>query len=70
MSVRILEHDRNSTTETMTQDFRVQEIIRHSAYSTLNYNNDIALIKIDKEFKFDNKMKPVCLAEKGKQNRS
>ncbi|NP_001166078.1 serine protease 37 precursor [Nasonia vitripennis] len=66
MGVRILEHDRNSTQETMTKDYRVQEIIRHAGYSTVNYNNDIALIKIDGEFEFDNRMKPVCLAERAK----
>ncbi len=66
MAVRIFEHDRNSTHESMTKDYRVQEIIKHGGYSTVNYNNDIALIKIDGEFEFDNKMKPVCLAERAK----
>ena len=65
MGVRIMEHDRNTPTESSTQDFRVAEVVRHSGYSTVNYNNDIALIKIDGEIHFDNRMKPVCLAEKG-----
>jgi secreted trypsin-like serine protease len=66
MSVRILEHDRNSTIEALTLDFRIAEIIKHSGYSTVNYNNDIALIKIDGELNFDEKTRPACLAERGK----
>ncbi|CAB0034979.1 unnamed protein product [Trichogramma brassicae] len=64
ISVRILEHDRNLTTESTTQDYRAKEVIKHVSYSTANYNNDIALIKIDGEFKFDHRMRPVCMAEK------
>ncbi|KAL7289319.1 hypothetical protein TKK_0017249 [Trichogramma kaykai] len=64
ISVRILEHDRNLTTESTTQDYRAKEVIKHVGYSTANYNNDIALIKIDGEFKFDHRMRPVCMAEK------
>ncbi|XP_011498156.1 PREDICTED: trypsin-1-like [Ceratosolen solmsi marchali] len=63
MSVRILEHDRNLTAEAITLDFRITEIIKHNGYSTVNYNNDIALIKIDGELNFDEKMRPACLAE-------
>ena len=65
ITVRILEHDRNSLFESKTEDFKVKEIIKHREYSTTNYNNDIALIKIDGEFKFDSRMRPVCLAERG-----
>lgn len=66
ITVRILEHDRNSTTESEVQNFQVEEIIRHGDYSTINYDNDIALIKIVGEFKFKGKMRPVCLPEKSK----
>lgn len=65
MGVRLMEHDRNVTMDVTTQDFRVKEVIRHMAYSTMNYNNDIALIKIDGEINFDDRMRPVCLAERG-----
>lgn len=68
MMVRILEHDRNSSLEAKTQEFKVKEIIRHTGYSTVNYNNDIALIRVDGEIKFDEIMRPVCLAEKGVYN--
>ncbi|KAJ8682239.1 hypothetical protein QAD02_018031 [Eretmocerus hayati] len=66
ITVRIMEHDRNVHNETVTQDFKVKEIYKHTSYSTTNYNNDIALMKIDGEFEFDHIMKPVCLAEKTK----
>ncbi|XP_025162329.1 trypsin-1 isoform X2 [Harpegnathos saltator] len=66
MMIRILEHDRNSTTESETQEFKVEKVIRHSGYSTVNYNNDIALIKLKRPIKFEGKMRPVCLAEAGK----
>lgn len=63
MTIRILEHDRNSTTESETQEFRVEKTIKHSGYSTLNYNNDIALIKLKDAIKFKGSMRPACLPE-------
>lgn len=65
MSVRILEHDRNSTSDTETQEFKVEQVIKHSGYSTFNYNNDIALVKLKGTIKFEGKMRPVCLPERG-----
>lgn len=69
ISVRILEHDRNSTTEAKTQEFRVDKVIKHSGYSTYNYNNDIALIKLKDAIRFEGKMRPVCLPERGKRSK-
>ncbi|XP_029172991.1 trypsin-1-like isoform X2 [Nylanderia fulva] len=66
MTVRIFEHDRNSTSESKTQDFKVEKIIKNSGYSTTNYNNDIALIKLTDSIKFQGSMRPVCLPEPGK----
>ncbi|KAK1134525.1 hypothetical protein K0M31_007307 [Melipona bicolor] len=66
MSIRILEHDRNSTTESETQEFKVEKVIKHSGYSTFNYNNDIALVKLKDAIRFEGKMRPVCLPEQGK----
>ncbi|XP_011878398.1 PREDICTED: trypsin-1-like [Vollenhovia emeryi] len=64
--VRILEHDWNSTTESKTQDFLVEKTIKHSAYSTANYNNDIALLKLKDAIKFEGPMRPACLPEQVK----
>ncbi|KMQ89143.1 clotting factor b-like protein [Lasius niger] len=66
LTVRILEHDWNSTSESKTQDFQVEKTIKHSGYSTTNYNNDIALIKLKGSIKFQGPMRPVCLPEQGK----
>lgn len=63
MSVRILEHDWKSTNETKTQDFKVEYTLKHIGYSTTNYNNDIALIKLKTPIRFQDSMRPVCLPE-------
>ncbi|KAI4499078.1 hypothetical protein M0802_005944 [Mischocyttarus mexicanus] len=65
MSVVILEHDRNTTTETKIEEYKVEQIIKHSGYSIVNYNNDIALIKLNNVIKFKGLMRPVCLPDKG-----
>ena len=66
MSVRILEHDRNSTTEADTQEFKVDRVMKHSGYSTFNYNNDIALVRLKEPIRFVGKARPVCLPDKSK----
>ncbi|KAL6262141.1 hypothetical protein P5V15_007238 [Pogonomyrmex californicus] len=66
LTVRILEHDWNLTNETKTQDFKVEKVIMHSGYSTTNYNNDIALIKLKNIIKFQGPMRPVCLPDQVK----
>lgn len=48
MTVRFLEHDRSAANETKTIERKVEAIIRHSRYSPSNYDNDIALLKLDK----------------------
>lgn len=65
MTVRILEHDMNSTTESEMQEYRVESAIKHSGYSTVNYNNDIALIKLKDPIPFGGMMRPVCLPKPG-----
>ncbi|XP_053996820.1 trypsin-1-like [Hylaeus anthracinus] len=66
MSIVILEHDRNSTTEAETKVFKVDKLIKHSGYSTYNYNNDIALVRLKESIPFKGKMRPVCLPERAK----
>lgn len=63
--VRILEHNWNSSSESKTQDFQVEKTIKHSGYSTVNYNNDIALLKLKTTIKFQGLMRPACLPEQG-----
>ncbi|XP_031838940.1 trypsin-1 [Nomia melanderi] len=66
MSVQLLEHDRNSTKETEVQTFKVDRVMKHSRYSTFNYDNDIALVRLTKPIRFEGKMRPVCLPERAK----
>ncbi|XP_047364650.1 trypsin-1-like isoform X1 [Vespa velutina] len=66
MSVVLLEHDRNSTIESQVQEYKVEQVIKHSGYSIVNYNNDIALLKLNNIVMFKGLMRPVCLPEKGK----
>ncbi|KYN28211.1 PREDICTED: trypsin-1-like [Trachymyrmex cornetzi] len=63
---RILEHDRSSTNESKTQDFQIEKVIKHPSYSTTNYDNDIALLKLKNAIKFQGPMRPACLPEKAK----
>ncbi|XP_011302030.1 trypsin-1-like [Fopius arisanus] len=63
MRVVVGAHNRSDTSETMT--YRVADIIKHGSYSTANYNNDIALIKIDGRIVFKGPMRPVCLSDRG-----
>ncbi|XP_012215628.1 trypsin-1-like [Linepithema humile] len=63
MTVRIFEHDWKSTNETKSQDFKVENTLKHIGYSTTNYNNDIALIKLKTPIRFRDSMRPVCLPE-------
>ncbi|KAG7211721.1 hypothetical protein KM043_010967 [Ampulex compressa] len=65
MVIRILEHDRNSTSETEVQEFKVERVMKHGSYSTFNYNNDIALIKLKGVVQFKDALRPVCLPERG-----
>lgn len=58
-------HNRNSTTDSRSVEYNVVNIIKHSGYSTTNYNNDIALLKIDGIIEFAGPMRPVCLPERG-----
>ncbi|XP_046474651.1 trypsin-1 isoform X1 [Neodiprion pinetum] len=62
--VRILVHALNSSlSQGKIKEYGVERIIKHSGYSPFNYNNDIALLKLDGPIKFDDSMRPVCLPE-------
>lgn len=61
ISVRIFEHDRDTDNETTHFDRKVKRIIKHSSYSDESFNNDIALLALDKEVKIENDLRPVCL---------
>ncbi|XP_044730987.1 trypsin-1-like [Chrysoperla carnea] len=66
ISVLFLEHDRFTKNETQTISRKIKRIIRHEAYSTLNYDSDIALLKLDEDVEFSELFRPVCLPELGR----
>lgn len=67
LSAIFLDHDRSSTTETKRFSRKITDVIRHRGYGVGgNYNNDIALLKLDKPLEFTGLMKPVCLPAVGK----
>ncbi|RWS21060.1 trypsin-1-like protein, partial [Leptotrombidium deliense] len=47
----------------LKHSFRVEKIISHENFGTTKrqHNNDIALLKLDTEIKFNDKMRPICL---------
>ncbi|XP_053594540.1 trypsin-1-like [Microplitis demolitor] len=57
-------YDRNNASSQLVE-YKILSVIKHSGYSITNYNNDLALIKINGVIKFDGPMKPVCLPERG-----
>lgn len=46
----------------MTQ---VEKITKHPRYSQTTFDNDIAIIKLDKRVKFEGILNPACMPTKG-----
>lgn len=67
LEVVFLDHDRYNASQTKTFKRKVDDIIRHRNYNVgASYNNDIALLKLDKSVPFSNIMMPVCLPSLGR----
>lgn len=66
ITVRLLEHDRSTTDESQTITKKVLRIVRHASYSSANYNNDIALMRLDGAVQMTTQLRPVCLPTPGK----
>ncbi|XP_069702853.1 trypsin-1-like [Periplaneta americana] len=66
ITVRLLDHKRGSNSEAETIDRRVQRAVIHGRYDDSTFNNDIALLKLDRELKLEGKLRPVCLPTLGK----
>ncbi|CAG2057579.1 unnamed protein product [Timema podura] len=66
ITVRLLDHQRDIATETQTIDRKVVAIIMHRKYNDVNFNNDIAILKLDREVEIVGKLRPVCLPALGK----
>lgn len=59
-SVRVGKHDKYNS-HPYEQTRGVEQVIMHSKYNQYNLNNDIALIKLDKEVDVTKMVKPACL---------
>lgn len=66
MSARLLEHDRGTTSEAKHVDRKIARVLKHPGYSDVTFNNDIALLRLDKEVAFDDTVRPACLPPAGK----
>jgi len=43
------------------QKVGIKRVVKHSAYDPTNYANDIALVQLEKEVQFTDRIQPVCL---------
>lgn len=66
ISVRLLEHDRNTGAEAQSFDRKVLRVVKHAGYSSATYNNDIALLRLESAVDFGATLRPVCLPTMGK----
>lgn len=67
MAAVFLDHDRSNYFESQVFTRRISKVYRHRYYgSGGSYNNDIALLKVDKELNITGLLKPVCLPPTGK----
>ncbi|KAH1002145.1 hypothetical protein HUJ04_008260 [Dendroctonus ponderosae] len=67
LSAVFFDHDRSSSYETATFTRRIRGIFKHNSYGNGgNYNNDIALLKLDQDVSLDAMTRPVCLPSTGK----
>lgn len=67
LSAVFLDHDRSNSYETTTFTRKIRNILRHRSYGQGgNYNNDIALLLLDKEVSLSDMTRPVCLPPTGK----
>ncbi|XP_032586210.1 trypsin-1 [Drosophila mojavensis] len=68
ISVRLLEHDRKMS-HMQKIDRKVAEVITHPKYNARNYDNDIAIIKLDEHVEFNEVLHPVCMPTPGRSFR-
>ncbi|XP_064212266.1 trypsin-1 [Tribolium castaneum] len=62
-----LDHDRSNYFETQTFTRTISRVYRHRYYgSGGTYNNDIAILKLEKELNITGLLRPVCLPPTGK----
>lgn len=63
--VRLGEYDFNRSSETRVQNFDIVDISVHLNFSFQTYENDIAILKMDRRTAFNSYIWPVCLPPPG-----
>lgn len=63
--VRLGEYDFTRSNETRVQNFEVVDIRVHLNFSFETYENDIAILKMDRQTAFNSYIWPVCLPPPG-----
>jgi len=55
------EHDRNETDESLTQYRKIASFERHPEFQRATFNNDIAVLRMDRPIRFNKYISPACL---------
>jgi len=58
------EFDRNAT-DTNEAIYDILDVIIHPEYDRRTVNNDIALLRIESDIRFNDNVQPICLPERG-----
>ena len=67
LQVRLGEHNLESDFDGAAPlDFAVSRTLVHPNYSTTRFHNDIAIITLQSEVSFSDKVSPICLPSPGK----
>lgn len=64
--MRLGEYDYTKSTETRHRDFNVVEIKQHEEFQLSTYENDIAIVTLDKSASFDTYVWPICMPPIGR----
>ena len=68
VKVTLGEYSFDQTGETSVQEkIGVKSMKNHAGYNSKTYENDIALIKLERKVSFSQSVYPICLPPKGKQ---
>uniref|UniRef100_T1GQQ3 Phenoloxidase-activating factor 2 n=1 Tax=Megaselia scalaris TaxID=36166 RepID=T1GQQ3_MEGSC len=65
LEIRLGEYNFKQSNETRSRDFRIAAMVTHVDYNPLNYENDIALIRIEKPTIFNSYVWPACMPPLG-----
>lgn len=55
------EHDRNQTDESQTQYRKIESFVKHPQFQRATFNNDIAVLRLDRPIRFNRYISPACL---------